>query len=475
MKLYRALAEEISGLIRDGTLRAGDRVPSIRRLVRERNVSPTTAMRAYETLEAAGMIETRQRSGYYVSAKWQQPPPEPQRSRPSSRSTHVEVSELVFQILESVRNRNVVPFGSAFPSPTLFPWAKLARHLGSSARHLDPWSTMDSLPPGSEELRRQIARRYLQFGTRVAADEIVITSGALEALNLSLQSIARPGDTIAIEAPAFYACLQAIESLGLRAVEIPTHPREGVDIGALEQAIARHSIRACWFMTTFQNPLGATMPTQKKRELVELLTRHQIPLIEDDVYAELYFGDERPKPAKAFDTNGLVLNCGSFSKSLAPGYRLGWVAAGRFAQAVQRRKITTTLATSVPIQNGIAQMLRQEGFDAHLAKLRAALRAQQGEALKCIRRHFPDGYRVAVPEGGYFLWIELAPTVDALAVHRLALEADISIAPGPMFSARKAFGNCLRLNYGHPWTAQMDRAIARLGAIIRSPEAQSRA
>jgi DNA-binding transcriptional MocR family regulator len=474
MKLYRALADELSGLITQGTLRPGDRVPSIRQLVREREISPATAMRAYQELERAGLIETRQRSGYYVSKRQQQPLREPQSSRPSSRTTHVEVSELVFAILEAARDRDVIPFGSAFPSPTLFPWAKLARHLGSSARHLDPWSTVESLPPGSEELRRQIARRYLQFGTRVPTDEIVITSGALEALNLSLLAVARPGDTIAIEAPAFYACLQAIEANGMKALEIPTHPREGVDIGALETAIARHSIRACWFMTSFQNPLGATMPNAKKRELVQLLADHDIPLIEDDVYAELYFGAERPKPAKAFDSKSLVLHCGSFSKSLAPGYRLGWVAAGRFAQIIQRRKITTTLATSMPIQIGIASMLRQAGYDAHLTKLRAALRSQQAEALKSIQRHFPSECRVTLPEGGYFLWLELSPSVDALQVHRLALESNISIAPGPMFSARKAFAHCLRLNYGHPWTAQMDRAVARLGQIIRSDEVQRR-
>src|SRR6185295_14590710 len=179
---------------------------------------------------------------------------------------------------------------------TLFPWPKLARYLGSGARHMDPWSTVESLTPGSVDLRRQIARRYLKFGTTVSADEIVITCGALEALTLALQVLTRPGDAVAVEAPAFYACLQAIEALGLRAVEIPTDPREGVDLAALARAIDKHSIRACWLMTTFQNPLGATMPEAKKRELMALLDEHDVPLIEDDVYAELYFGDERPRP-----------------------------------------------------------------------------------------------------------------------------------------------------------------------------------
>jgi DNA-binding transcriptional MocR family regulator len=468
MTLYRELADDLAELIIRGTLQLGDRVPSVRQLVRERHISPATAMRAYETLEARGLVETRHRSGYYVSDRWQRPAAEPQRSRPRLGSTRVDVSELVFEILESTRDRDVIPLGSAFPSPTLFPWAKLARYLGSSARHMDPWSTVESLPPGSDELRRQIARRYLEFGIRVPADEIVITSGALEALTLSLQTVAKPGDTIAIESPTFYACLQAIESAGMKALEIPTDPREGVDLAALDAAIRKQAVRACWFMTTLQNPLGATLPDDKKRELVQLLAKHGIPLVEDDVYAELYFGDERPKPAKAFDRKGLVLSCGSFSKSLAPGYRLGWVAAGQFASAVQRRKVITTLATSVPIQNGIALTLREDGFDAHLTKLRSALQSQQAGALQSIRKHFPATARVAVPEGGYFLWIELGKNVDTLEVHRLALQVNISIAPGPMFSARREFRNYVRLNYGHTWTAQMDRAIAELGKIIHS-------
>jgi DNA-binding transcriptional MocR family regulator len=468
MTLYRGLADELAELITRGTLRVGDRVPSIRQLVRERKISPATAMRAYELLESKGLVETRRRSGYYVSDRWQRPQLQPRQSRPRASSTRVDISELVFQILASTRAHEVVPLGSAFPSPTLFPWAKLARFLGSSARHMDPWSTVEALPPGNDELRRSIARRYLEFGIHVPADEIVITAGALEALTLSLRTVTKHGDVVAIESPTFYACLQALEEAGLKAVEIPTNPREGVDLAALATALRKHNVRACWFMTTFQNPLGATMSAEKKQALVQLLAKHDVPLIEDDVYAELHFAAERPKPAKAFDRKGLVLNCGSFSKSLAPGYRLGWVAAGRFATEVLKRKFATTLATSVPIQSGIALALREGGFDAHLSKLRAALHAQQTAAVECIRRYFPSSVRIAVPDGGYFLWLELPSEVDALEVHRLALQENISIAPGPMFSARREFNHNLRLNCGHPMTSQMERAIAQLGSIVRA-------
>jgi DNA-binding transcriptional MocR family regulator len=463
---YRSLADELAALITHGTLQVGDRLPPVRNLVRQHGVSPATAMRAYEVLASKDLIEARPRSGYYVSDRWRKTAV-PKARRLSSKRTSVEVNELVFDIPEPTRYRAVVPLGSEFPSPTLFPWRKLARFLGSSARHMDPWSTVQSLPPGSEELRRQIARRYLLAGASVQAEEIIITSGALEALNLSLATLTRPGEVVAIESPAFYACLQAIETAGLKAVEIPTHPAHGVDVGALREALDKHDIRACWFMPTFQNPLGATMPDESKKEMVELLAKRRIPLIEDDVYAELHFG-ERRRPAKSFDAQGLVLNCGSFSKSLAPGYRVGWVAAGRFAKEIQRRKILATLATSVPVQEGIAAMLRHEGFDHHLADLRGALRDQQQKTLLSIKRHFPAQTRVIVPDGGFFLWLELPAQVDATQIYREALAANISVAPGPMFSARRAYRNCLRINTGHPFTAAIERAIATLGKLCRA-------
>jgi DNA-binding transcriptional MocR family regulator len=466
MKLYQAVAQEIGGMIRGGTLRPGDPLPSVRELCHTRSVSPSTVLRAYELLELERLIEARPRSGFYVSEHGESAP-QPDISRPKSRSTRVNVSDLVFDTLEASRDRGVVPLGSAFPGPTLFPWMKLARYLGSSARHMDPWNTVESLPPGSTELRREIARRYLRLGMAIGIEQIVVTAGALEALNLSLQAVTRPGDTIAIESPTFYGCLQAAERLGLHVVEIPTHPIEGVDLDALTRAIGAHSIRACWFMTTLHQPTGAIVPPEKKRELVRLLSAHEIPLIEDDAYAELQFTEETCLPAKAFDKKGFVLHCGSFSKCLAPGYRLGWVAAGRYTKETARLKIESSLSTSLPIQQGIAKMMQRGGYDTHLSRLRSQLKQQQSAALDALRRYFPAGYRVARPAGGYFLWIECAPNVDSLDVHRRALALDISIAPGPIFSARQQFRNFIRINCGHPWTSTMDRAIQRLGEILR--------
>jgi len=269
-----------------------------------------------------------------------------------------------------------VPFGSAFPSPTLFPFAMLGKFMASSAKSLAPWNALHEMSPGKAALRRQIALRYAADGIKVSTEEIVITNGALEALNLCVAAVARPGDTVVVESPSFYVALHAIQRLGLKAVEVPTHPGGGIDLARLEQAIQCHKPKACWFMTTFQNPLGCTMPEWKKQQLVGLLVRYQIPLIEDDVYGELYFGTRRPMPAKAFDNEGLVMHCSSFSKSLAPGYRVGWAAPGRFTRAVARQKLTTTLGTSAAGQMGLAKYLESGSFDRHLRRLRQTL-AQQ--------------------------------------------------------------------------------------------------
>lgn len=466
MKRYEALADDIARSIRSGLLQPGERLPSVRQASAARKLSPATIFQAYYRLEAQGLIESRARSGYYVTRAATALPPEPETpSRPDGESREVDVSELVFEILASAMHRDVVPLGSAFMSPTLFPLDRIGRAVATAALHLDPWSTVDDLTPGNAALRRQIALRYLIDGMDVSADEIVVTNGALEALNLCIAAVTRPGDAVVVESPCFYACLQSLERNGLRAIEVPTHPRDGIDLDALETAIARHSPRACWLMPTFQNPLGSTMPEERKRDLVGLLARHGIPLVEDDVYAELHFGPKRALPAKAFDREGLVMHCSSFSKSLAPGYRIGWVAAGRRAQDIARRKLTSTLNTNVPTQIALARYLERGGFDRHLRRLRKMLADQQTRYIEVLAQAFPQGTRVTRPAGGYFLWLELPEGTDALRLQRRATREGISIAPGPMFSARRGFGHCLRLNCGHPLDARIAAALQALGKL----------
>ena len=465
MKRYEQYAQEITALIRAGTLRPGDRLPSVRQACATRKVSPSTVFEAYYRLEARGLIHARARSGYYVNAVAQPPQAEPGTALPAPQSTAVAISELVFEVLASTRHREVVPLGSAFPSPSLFPLDQLARRLTPAMRQLAPQRMVEDLTLGNERLRRQIGLRYATEGAVVVADEVVITHGAMEALNLCLQAVTQPGDVVAVESPTFYSALQALERLQLRAVEVATHPRDGVDLDSLAQVLQRHPVKACWFMPNFQNPLGSLMPERRKQALVDLLATHQVPLIEDDVYGELYFGLSRPLPAKAYDRQGLVMHCSSFSKCLAPGYRVGWAAAGRFAPQVQRLKLMTTLATAIPSQLAISDYLHRGGYERHLRQLRQTLEAQQASALRVIAQHFPPGTRVTRPEGGYFLWLELPRQVDALQLHRLSLAQHISIAPGHLFSADQRFSHCLRINYGYPGDERLEEALKTVGQL----------
>ena len=465
MKRYEQYAQEITALIKAQTLRPGDRLPSVREACVNRRISASTVFAAYDLLEAQGLVQARPRSGYYVNAPKKAAQAEPRTAPPRAQSTPVAISELVFEVLESTRYRDVVPLGSAFPSPHLFPLDKLARGLTPAMRKLSPSRLVEDLTTGNESLRRQIGLRYGVEGAAVSLDEIIITNGAMEALNLCLQAVTRPGDVVALESPTFYAALQALERLNLRAVEVATHPRDGVDLDSLAEVLRRHPVKACWFMPNFQNPLGSLMPASRRQALVDMLAAREIPLIEDDVYGELYFGLERPLPAKVHDRHGGVMHCSSFSKCLAPGYRVGWAAAGRFAPQVQRLKLMTTLSSAMPSQVAMAHYLQQGGFERHLRQMRQSLAAQQARALHLIGRHFPKGTRVTRPEGGYFLWLELPRQVDALVLHRLAASRNISVAPGHLFSADRRFSHCLRLNCGYPADERFEAALMAVGRL----------
>lgn len=467
MKRYEAFAEQIAQLIHDGVLAAGEKLPSVRHASQHYRISPATVFSAYYRLESQGLIEARPRSGYFV--REQLPPmPEPQVSMPMESSTEVGVSELVFSVLDSLKDPHTVPFGSAFPCPDLYPLPRLARSMQQALRELPAPAMVSDLTDGNTQLRRQIALRYMNWGVPLAQDELVLTNGAMEALNLCLQSVTKPGDLVAIESPAFYATLQVLERLQLKAVEIPVHPRQGIDLNVLAERLCTLPIKACWFMSSLQNPIGASLTDTAKAQLYQLLEQHQIPLIEDDVYAELQFSGQHARPVKSWDTQGLVMHCGSFSKCLAPGYRVGWVMGGRWTEAIKRQRLMTTIAPSIPAQAALADYLQHGGYDRHLRVLRQTLQRQQEHMLAAIARYFPSETRVTRPSGGYFLWLELPPSVDALQLFRMAMSQGISLAPGPIFSATQGFAHCIRLNHGHPWTEQHEAAMALLGRLVNN-------
>lgn len=463
---YGGIVDQVKRQIKERIWLPGERIPSVRVMSKAQSVSVMTVLKAYEQLEAEGWIYAKAKAGYFVAAHFNRLS-EPEQATPQIVNRSIRINRHVFEVLRACKQPDVVPFGSAFPDPSLFPVPAIGRLLSQAIKTMPINSSISDLPPGSLDLRRAIAQRYLRDGIEVALDEVVITSGAMESLGLCLAAVTQPGDSVAIESPAFYGALQAIERLNLKAVEIPTHPRDGMSPEGLEQAIAQNNVKACWLMSKFQNPLGATMPVSRQQAVYEVLARHDIPLIEDDVYAELYFGAEKPMPLKALDERGLVLHCSSFSKCLAPGLRVGWVAAGRYARQVEELQFMSTLSVGAPNQLALAQYLHHGGYDNHLRRLRRTLVQRQQQMLGAIEQSFPAGTQVTRPAGGYFLWVVLPKPIDTSEILTDLLDRyQISIAPGTLFSADHRYQHCMRINCAYPWDEKHQTALYQLAAYL---------
>jgi len=462
---YEQVAAKISQLISRGTLRPGERIPSVRRISRQEGVSISTALQAYFLLEDRGLIEARPQSGFYVRLQSRRLPPEPQIVFPPQSATKVGVGDLVASILRAGRNPDIVPLGVAAVSPELFPTAKLHRILASVARRAGHQANRYDFAPGNLELRHQVARRSLDWGCSLSADDIVVTSGCTDALNLCLRAVAGPGDVIAVESPTYFVVLTILEALQMKALEVPTYPREGVCLDELQAALDRRKVKACLFMTNFHNPMGSCIPDEKKKKLVEILSQREIPLIEDDIYGDLHYGMARPKVAKAFDRKGMVLLCSSFSKTLAPGHRVGWTAPGRFRDPVERLKNISTAGNAVLPQMMIAEFLKNGGYDHYLRHTRKAFLQQIQLTSRAISKYFPEGTKITRPSGGIVLWVELPESVNSLALYQAAIAKNISVAPGPIFSASQGYQNFIRVNCGNVWSERIEEALLILGRL----------
>lgn len=464
MKKYQQLAEQILEQIALNIWKPGDRLPSLREQVRHSGMSFMTVGHAYQLLESRGAIVARPQSGYYVA-----PRPLPTNrviGQQVTRDEAVDINTYIFDILQASCDAAVVPFGSAFPDPRLFPLQQLNRSLVTVSKTATAMSVIENLPPGNAALRHAIARRYAQQGVPVSPDEIVITAGALEALNLSLQVVTEPGDWVIVENPCFYGALQALERLGLKALAIATDPITGIDLDALALALEQNPVKACWLMTNSQNPLGVTLSASKKQALVDLLSRYHVTLIEDDVYAELYYGRERPLPLRAFDEQGITLHCSSYSKCLVAGFRIGWVAAGKHARRIQQLQLMSTLSTSSPMQLALVDFLATRRFDTHLRRLRKTLAERKQQVLLALSEHFPPEVKIHHSESGYFLWLELPKVVDTRLLYQQALAHNISIAPGKMFSTGNSWDHCFRLNASWEWGEREQQAIVTLSRLV---------
>ena len=466
--LYLKIAKGIEHQIAAEVLKVGDKLPSIRMICRQHGVSMSTAQYAFYELEKKALIEPRPQSGYYVSNSFKRKLEIPATSNPVNKLTKEKPRDIFDTISEVSGRSGIISFSRGVPAPELLPVAKLNKELIRAMRQLPGSGTLYEPMHGNENLRRQIARWSFYWKGNLTEEDIVTTGGCINAIAWCLMALTKRGDTIAVESPCFYGILHLAQSMGLHVLELPTSPVTGVDLDALKKIISKYKITACLFVSNFANPLGSLMPDEHKRKAVALLQHYNIPLIEDDLYGDIYFGDKRPTCCKTYDESGIVLLCNSFSKTLAPGYRVGWVAPGKYKEQVERIKMFQTLYSTTITHEVIAGFLENGRYEAHLRKLRHTLHTNFLHFTRVIARSFPEGTKISRPQGGLSVWVELPKQTNVMQLQEEALQNKISFSPGSMFTLQQQYGNCMRLGYGMQWNDKTENGLKMLGKLAKA-------
>jgi len=472
--LYQKIADNFENQILTEILKSGDKLPSVRVICKQYGVSLSTALQAYYFLESKNLIQARPNSGYYVNYSSRRFSTSDKSTQPSLNIDDNLADKLISRVFQEIaRHDETVMFSLGVPSTDLLPVAKLNKAMVAALRELPASGTRYEHIQGNIKLRKQIAHWAYTWNGKFTESDVITTAGCINAISFCLSSLAKPGDTIAVESPCYFGVLQLAKSLGLRIMEIPTHLQNGIEIDELKKAIESKKINICLLVSNFSNPLGSCIPTENKKEIVKLLEINNIPLIEDDLYGDMYFGKQRPQTCKTFDESGNVLLCSSVSKTLAPGYRVGWVIPGKYKDKVLNTKLYQTISTTTLTQEVIANFMENGRYEHHLLKMRHALFGNCLQLMRAVNEYFPENTRITKPSGGFMLWVELDEKINTAALFEQALKQKVSIAPGRVFTTQDLYNNCLRLNYSWIWNDKIEQAIKTLGAIIHKMLKQS--
>lgn len=465
---YVALADELQENIQNGTFSPGEKLPSLRKLHHQLGLSISTVHQAYIELEKRGRVEAREKSGFYVKALLRNPLDAPRHDKKTSSPCRVQLNDMAETIIKDLHSDEILQFGASVPSKELMPLKQLSRIMKNthSDTLMQQISNYDECA-GNTELRDALSQRMIGSAVPITPDDIITTNGCLEAVSLALRAVAGAGDTILIESPAFHCFLQLIEDLGMYVIEVGGHPDRGIEPAAFKQALGKNNVKACLLNPNFQNPLGSVIPIKQKKEILKIATDKNIPIIEDDIYGDIFFGQKRPGTFIGLDKTGNVIYCSSFSKSLAPGLRTGWCVPGRFYKQVLRMKLNTAISNPSMTQRLVAQFIKTGAYDRHLRQYRRQLKNQASALALAISRYFPPDTQISFPRGGMFLWVVLNPAIDSIEVYQKAYEKKISVLPGTLCATSDRFKNCLRINFGMKWSQRLENGIRTLGEIVK--------
>ncbi|UZR99381.1 PLP-dependent aminotransferase family protein [Chondrinema litorale] len=463
---HELLTERIIDLIERGELKAGEKLPSLRTLCRQQGISLMTAYQAFNTLEGLGFVESRARSGYYARNPLRKSRFKKHYSKYKKLNAK-SLDEMIQMVYGRELNKSVVSLSLNSPEVSLLPETKFKKSLLFVNRYRSGSSLLYGPFAGLPALKEQIAVLSVHSGMDIHSDDLIITAGSMEAINLAISACTEAGDKILIESPSYFGNFQTIVSLGRKPVEVETDFNTGIVIESMEKAIEEHQPKACVLVSSYSNPLGATIPNESKKKIVNLLAKYNITLIENDIYGELYYSSQRSRSCKSYDENNNVIYCSSFSKSLAPGYRIGWIHPGKFYDKVFQAKVSHSVTTSTLTQEILAHFLKHGRYDLHLKRMRKQLHTQSLKYQQAIENYFPKDTVVSKPKGGFVLWVELNNKVDTLTLFKKAMAENISFAPGQMFSMEKDLHNYFRISIGQPYGRKIEAAIKKLGDLIK--------
>ncbi|MEH0833428.1 PLP-dependent aminotransferase family protein [Pectobacterium cacticida] len=466
MTRYQHLAELLAQRIEQGLYRSGERLPSVRALSTEHGVSISTVQQAYHLLETRRLVMPQPRSGYFVAPR-KATPPVPALTRPAQRPVEVTHWDSVLELFNSRLSPTLCNLGGGMPDVDQSSLTPLWRSMSRLCQRRDPRVLSYGDMYGARELREQVARMAVDSGCQLTEDDIVMTTGCQEALFVAVRSICQSGDIVAVESPTFPGTLQLLRGLGIKLIEIPTDAVTGISLEALALALEQWPVKALLLVPNCNNPLGFIMPETRKKALLTLAQQYDLAIIEDDAYGELVYDYPRPRTLKSFDNEGRVLLCSSFSKTIAPGLRVGWIAPGRYLARVLHMKYTSTGYAVTHTQLAAAEFLAQGHYQPHRRRMCAAYKANMEMFICHIREYFPCGICVSRPQGGFLLWVEFPEPFDALRLNAIVRQSGIQVAAGSLFSAAGKYRNCMRMNYALPLTEEKKRILSVVGCAAQ--------
>jgi DNA-binding transcriptional MocR family regulator len=440
---YKYIAEQIISDIQSEKLAHGQRLPSLRKLTKQLNISMTTALNSYRRLEQMGWIVTYPRSGFFVSAplsKGNIP------RQPQFRSTSRPASAGLISGNNQNGNFSAGPLGISQLCPSHMPLLSLKRSIKRTVHGGDEYLHTYSDPQGIHILRRAIAEHFCGNGFALGAEDLCISSGCMDAIRMALLVTTKPGDAVGISSPCFNGLLKLLASMSRRVVEIPCNS-DGIDLEQLKQKFEDREIQAGLFSSSFMNPHGLSLSTAQKQKLAELANKYRVPIIEDDVYGELGYDNIFPLPIKYWDTKGYVIWCSSVSKTLSNGLRLGWCSPGRYLEACIDVCTSERAGQNGLMQASLADFINSGQYQSNLQHIRKKVLANVFAYRRLLLKNLPRGSAVSAPEGGLVLWVQV-PGLDGIKLRALTDALQIDVRFGAQFTTRKLYRDCFRLNLG---------------------------